>query len=31
MNMGHWALLAAILIGGYYIGRNHPLGLPLIG
>jgi len=31
MTMGHWALLIAIGVGAYYIGRNHPLGLPVIG
>ncbi len=31
MTMMHWGLIAAIAIGAYYIGRNHPLGLPLVG
>lgn len=31
MTMGHWLGLAVLLIGAYYIGRNHPLGLPVVG
>jgi hypothetical protein len=31
MQAHHWVMLLIVLVGAYYIGRNHPLGLPYLG
>jgi hypothetical protein len=31
MQLHHWAIFAVVLVVGYYVGRNMPLGLPVLG
>jgi hypothetical protein len=31
MDMKSLLMIAALVLAGYYVGRNYPLGLPLLG
>lgn len=31
MQLRHYLMLAVVLLGGYYVGANYKLNLPLIG